>query len=304
MPLFSGLRAFFASLFSPKSGGPQRPRAGVSDPDSLRPSGPVMSLGPRATVVEASGPGGRYLLKKWIDLPPNARRELIRLIGDREVLNGPGVLAIVSSGEKLLDRQAGYVFCVQEHRPRSLRTWLADLEAPPPLEIAEAVVREVATSLREAHGRGLVHGNLSPDAVFLSAAQGADFGRCSVDFVRYTGMDLAQNPAFTIAEVFPTGRSYLAPEALLGNPADDLSDLYTLGILAYEVFSRKLPFGAEGVSTTQKVRGILSAQAQPLSKARPDVPNRWEVAIMKLLAKDRKLRYRSADEFLRAVEAS
>lgn len=304
-----GLRDLLRTVFgwlAPKTNRQQdssrRPRPGVTDPDALRPQGAPVSLGPKATMVEASSQGHVYLLKKWSDLPANGRRELVRLVERRRELTGPGFVDIAAVGERTQERQAGYVFCVQEYQPRTLKSFLQQLHEPMPLETAAAVVRQVATALHLAHEKALVHGSLSPEAIYVSTPDGPDPGTVSVDFVRFTGMDLAQNPSFTIAQVFPTGRTYLAPEVLLANPPDEQSDLYVLGIVAYETFTRKLPFGDDGASTTMKVRGMLSAQAQPISRHRPDVPHRWEAAIMKLLVKDRKLRYRTAEEFLRDVE--
>lgn len=306
MGLMATLREFFTRLLTggrgPRHGGARRGRAGVSDPDALRPLGTPSSLGPKATLTEASALGHMYLLKRWNDLPASARRELVRLIEQRREISGPGFVPVISVGERSIDRK-GYVYCIQEHRPRTLRKWLSAADAAVPLEVAASIVRQIASALKTAHERSVIHGSLSPDAIYLSSAEGPDAGEVAVDFVRYTGMDLAQNPAFTIAEVFPTGRSYLAPEGLLGNPPDEQTDLFVLGVVAYEVFTCRLPFGEDGTSTTMKVRGMLNAQAEPISRHRPDLPKHWDGAIMKLLAKDRRLRFRTADEFLRAVES-
>lgn len=304
-----GLRDLLRTVFgwlAPKTnqrqGSNRRPRTGITDPETLRPQGAPVSLGPKATMVEASSQGHTYMLKKWSDLPVTGRRELVRLVERRRELTGPGFVEIAAVGERAQERQAGYVFCIQEHHPRTLKTFLQQMHEPVPLETAATIVRQVASALQQAHEKTLVHGSLSPEAIYLSTHSGPEPGTAAVDFVRFTAMDLAQNPSFTIAQVFPTGRTYLAPEVLLANPPDEQSDLYVLGIVAYEIFTRKLPFGDDGASTTMKVRGILNAQAQPMSRHRPEVPQRWESAVMKLLAKDRKLRYRTAEEFLRDVE--
>ena len=299
------LRAFLSWL-TPKMGergtANRRMRSVATDPDALRPVGPPISLGPKATMVEASAQGHSYLLKKWTDLPPNGRRELLRLLEQRRELGAPRFLEIVATGERTQGRQTGYVYCIQEHRPRTLKAWLKGYHAPIPLEVAADVVRQIATALQETHDKGVVHGNLGPETIYVSTPEGPDSGAVCLDLVRSTGMELSHNPSYTIAEVFPTGRSYLAPETLLGNTADEQSDLYILGIIAYEIFTRKLPFGDEGASTTMKVRSMLNAQMQPLTRHRPDIPTRWEAGITKLLSKDRKLRYRTAEEFLRTVE--
>ena len=320
MPLMPTVRSFIATLLSrdffskriftrdfwnlSRGATSRRGRDPVPEPETLRTIGPFLSMGPKATVVEAQAHGRRYILKQWNDLPPNGRRDLLRLIRLRADLTGHGYLTVVNCGEKQLDRQSGYIFCVQEYRSRSLRSYLAESPGMIDLASASAMVAEIARRLQTAHSGGIVHGNLSPEAVYVETPSGPDPGNIYVDFVRFTGSELTQNPAFTIAEMFPTGRSYLSPESLLGNPPDELSDLYTLGILAYEIFTKKLPFGEESASRMQTVRGMLSAQVRPLTIYRQDIPPRWQSAILRLLTRDRKQRFLSATDFLLSVSTS
>lgn len=302
---FQRLREWLAGLLAPgaASGSRRQGRGTGVTPETVRPLTRPTSLGPKATVVEAVAQGQKYFLKTWTDLPADGRRELLRLLETRRALNGPGVVDVLAVSEKALERHSGIVQCVQEHHPRTLRAWRSSMTSEIGLEQAAAVVRQIARTLQEAHARSVVHGSLSPDSIFVASAEGDDPGTISIDFVRFTGLDLTRNPAFTIAEVFPTGRSYVAPEALLGNPPDEQSDLYVLGVIAYEVFTGRLPFDSEGTSGPGRVKGMLSAQAQPITRYRKDLPNRWEVTLMRLLSKDRKIRCKTAEQFLLEVES-
>jgi len=271
------------------------------DPEQLKPTGPDISLGPRAESVPVRHGQQRLLLKRWHDLEPDSRRDLARQLEARRTLVGPRYLAIHQVGEKLQDRRTGYVYCIQDLRPRSLAQYLLELGGQCPLDEATRIIRTVAEALADGHARGLVHGNLSPDAVFVESAAGSGAGQVCLDYARSTGVSTGSDAALTVMDLFPQGRAYLPPEALMGNPPDDLSDLFTLGILAYEVFTGKRPFGGEGASTMQKVKTLLAAQVDPPGRFRPDLPNRWEAAILQLLRKEPRLRYRDARKFLDAV---
>lgn len=302
LQLLASLGEFFRELMSRFGTGGRSPRdRGALDPEALKPTGPDIPLGPRAHMVETRAGNQRYLLKRWLELPPDARRDLARRIAERKALGGPQFLPVLASGEKLQDRRSGYVYCIQEHRPRSLTQYLHDLGGPCPLEHAASVVRTVGEALSLAHARSVTHGGLCPDAVYVSTENGAVPGDVVVDFVRLSGVDGSEEAALTIMDLFPSGRTYIAPEALLGNPVDELSDLFLLGVLAYEVFTGRPPFVAAGTSTTDKVRAILAAQIEPPGRHRPDLPNRWEAAVMRLLRKERGQRYPSAGAFLEAV---
>jgi len=272
------------------------------DPEALRPQGNEHPLGPRATWVEARGPGRRYLLKRWQELTPDARRDLLRRLSQRESLGAPRFLGVVACGEKIVERRFGYVYCVQEYRSRTLSDYLQALGGPCPIDEGARIIRQVAIALGDAHKRGITHGNLSPDAVFVGEVGGADAGNVVLDLVRFSGLEMGRDAALTVMDLFPSGRTYLAPEQLLGSPPDELSDMFLLGVMAYEVFAGRPPFVATGTSTTQKVKSILAAQLDPPGRYRADLPNRWEAAILQLLRKERRQRYKDAESFLQAVD--
>lgn len=274
------------------------------DPDQLKPAGPVLPLGPRAECVPVRHGQQRLLLKRWHDLDPDARRELLRQLEARRGLEGELFLHIHSCGEKLLDRRAGTVWSLQDIRPRTLAQYLQDCGGPCPLDEATRIIRTVAQALAQGHARGLVHGNLSPEAVFVETDTGTSAGAVCLDYARSSGVAAGSDAAMTVMDLFPSGRAYLPPEALMGSPPDELSDLFTLGILAYETFTGRKPFGGEGASTTAKVKALLTAQVDPPGRYRPDLPNRWEAAILQLLRKERRTRFPDAKAFLKAVEGA
>src|SRR6185312_10916336 len=87
---------------------------------------------------------------------------------------------------------------------------------------------------------------------------------------------------------------YLAPEQARGAPVDPRSDLYSLGIVLYEMLTGKVPF--TGDAPVEIAMKHLSAIPEPPSKLRPEVPHELDAVVMRALAKDPDQRYASAEE--------
>src|SRR5215467_3330508 len=87
---------------------------------------------------------------------------------------------------------------------------------------------------------------------------------------------------------------YLSPEQARGGEVDQRSDLYSLGIVLYELLTGKTPF--EGDTPVEIAMKHLSATPQPPSKLRPDIPRDLDMVVLRALAKDPDDRYQSADE--------
>lgn len=92
--------------------------------------------------------------------------------------------------------------------------------------------------------------------------------------------------------------AYMAPEVVRGGPIDAATDLYSVGCLAYQLLAGRLPFEGE---MAEVVRAHLDRRPVPLREVRPDVPERLEAVVTRLLAKDRAIRYREAREVIEAL---
>ena len=284
-------------LFRKQEAGP------IYDPDLVTPIGSLLPMGPRATLAAVtSGSGGvRLLLKRWHDLPPAGRRELLAGLAGREKLGSEGFLGILAMGEKPGAKGPSCTYCFQEYRPRTLRAYMNELSGDCPLEEAARIARAVGASLSRMHLLRLVHGGLTPDTVYVETERGPEAGAIFVDPVCFSGTEFGNEAVMTISEVFLGGRSFMPPEGMLGNPPDFLSDQYALGLLTYYLFTRKSPHDLEAASTTAKVKGLLMGSVASPTRFRGDLPSRWESAILRMCSKQRERRFRSVDDFLAEV---
>jgi len=147
----------------------------------------------------------------------------------------------------------------------------------PPSEGAR-VVRDVAWALAYAHGQGVIHRDVKPDNILLEQGTGrvlvADFGIAGV---------VAGAGGLVAGEIIGTPE-FMSPEQALGESVDGRSDLYSLGVVGYFVFSGTLPFEAE--KATEVLAKQVTERAPPLATASPGVPRRLAQAIDRCLAKD------------------
>ena len=219
-------------------------------------------------------------------------------------IDHPNVAAATDFG-KLSD---GSVFLVLEFvQGLSLRDEIA--EGPMPLERALHIARQVAAGLGSAHTQGIIHRDLKPENVML-VERGGD-----KDFVKVLDFGIAKVPIGEVSQearkdhlitkagmVFGTPE-YMSPEQALGQPVDGRADLYSLGVMLFEMLAGSRPF-----SSSNPV-GILGQQlANPppsFAERAPDaqVPPAVEQIVQRLLARDREQRFGRASELVSALDA-
>jgi serine/threonine-protein kinase len=158
------------------------------------------------------------------------------------------------------------------------------------------ILIEMCSSLAEAHAQGIVHRDLKPENVYLESRPGnpefvkiLDFGIAKV--MRGDSID-PQSPQLTATGQTLGTLEYMSPEQLMGKPLDGRSDVYALGVVAYEMITGRLPFpdakGPAGLITAQ-----LKQTPQPPSQANPkaSLPVLADRVILKCLEKDKNNRY-------------
>jgi serine/threonine-protein kinase len=158
------------------------------------------------------------------------------------------------------------------------------------------ILTEMCSSLAEAHAQGIVHRDLKPENVYLESRPGnpefvkiLDFGIAKV--MRGDTID-PQSPQLTATGQTLGTLEYMSPEQLMGKPLDGRSDVYALGVVAYEMITGRLPFpdakGPAGLITAQ-----LKQTPVPPSAANPKVqlPTAADRVILKCLEKDKNNRY-------------
>lgn len=162
------------------------------------------------------------------------------------------------------------------------------------LDAAEAVsiARQTAAALAAAHSEGVVHGNLSPDSILIESVEDGsarakvfDFGLADIADTNRPGTSIVDRPA-----------EYMSPEQCSGAvDADDRSDIYSLGVILYQMLAGEVPFSGEKASDVM-IKHVEEAPP-PLSAFRQDLAPEIEPVVLRALAKDPDMRYQTAIEF-------
>lgn len=168
-----------------------------------------------------------------------------------------------------------------------------------PVDEARRIMMETADALSAAHAFGIVHRDVKPDNVLLEGSR----GRVMVtDFGIAKALSSTSGATLTGVGVAIGTPSYMSPEQAAGErDIDGRSDLYSLGIVTYQMLTGELPFAAPTVA------GILMKQitepAPDVRHKRPDVPEDLALAVARCLEKDPQNRWPTADALRRALES-
>ena len=250
-------------------------------------------------IVEQLGGGGMGVvykcrdtrLDRWVALKflaPNlarsdhARQRLISEAKAASALDHPNIGTI----HEIDETSEGRLFIVMSYYSgRSLDLLIAG--GPVPVDEALDIIIQIARGLARAHEKGIVHRDIKPANVLLTdrgQAKIVDFGLAKFGDIRLTEPgQLLGTPA------------YMSPEQARGEAADRRTDIWSLGVLMYEMFTRHLPFQGSEHQTVR--RSILQDDPRPM-KMPPGSPPGIENIIHRALAKDRDDRYGSVEELL------
>jgi eukaryotic-like serine/threonine-protein kinase len=173
---------------------------------------------------------------------------------------------------------------------------------------AEEIVRyamEIADALTAAHAKGIVHRDVKPANIFLVAmpngkcqAKVLDFGLAKIELEVRGGRE-SRLLDLTSAGATVGTLAYMSPEQARGEPLDARSDLFSLGIVLYEMATRQVPF--RGATSALMFVQLFSHTPEPVRNWNESIPRELEKIIFKLLAKECKKRYQTADELRDAL---
>ena len=211
------------------------------------------------------------------------RREATHAAG----LSHPNIVSIFDRGEA-----DGSYFIVMEYVEGRTLKELIVTRGPCPVPIGISYTRQVLAALRYAHRNGIIHRDIKPHNVIVDRE-----GRVKVaDF----GIARAGTSQITEAGSIIGTAQYLSPEQARGAPVDESSDLYSTGVVLYELLTGTVPFTGE--SPVEIAMKHLSQAPEPPSAKREGIPRDLDLVVLRSLAKEPADRYRSAQEMDRDLE--
>lgn len=195
----------------------------------------------------------------------------------------------------------GMAYLVMDYvEGRSLREILKK-EGKQPFERTARLIGQVCDAVAAAHRKGIIHRDLKPDNIMVEIT---DDQMEMVHVLDFGIAKLSQNPAYseniTVGGAILGSPYYMSPEQCDGRQLDARSDIYSLGIILYEMLVGKVPFRAQ--TPWGLVKMHCSALPKPLRDSRPDIPVALEEVVLKALAKDVNDRHQSANELKRELE--
>ena len=195
-------------------------------------------------------------------------------------LNHPNVITIHEVSEF-----NGRPYFVMEHiTGKSLHHFAHEEQLPIDMIIEYAI--QICQGLGEAHRNGITHRDIKADNIAIdnnNRIRLLDFGLAAVQ-----GDDKLTKTGSTLGTM-----AYMSPEQVSGRKIDNRSDLFSLGVVLYELLAGRTPFRRENEGATLKA--IIEDNPEPLTRYKADVPEKLQEIVSKLLEKDKEFRYQSAE---------
>jgi serine/threonine protein kinase len=170
------------------------------------------------------------------------------------------------------------------------------------LPLGLSLLRQAADALVYAHGKGMIHGDIKPDNLLLSIPTATT--RLSRAYTLKVGdfsvARIANDSAITQEELVISSPAYMSPEQCQGLPADKRTDMYSFGILMFEVFTGYLPFEVKNIGEAA-IKHLYAAPRSP-RELRTDMSPELESMILRLLAKNPADRYAAMTEVRDALQ--
>jgi eukaryotic-like serine/threonine-protein kinase len=204
-------------------------------------------------------------------------------------LQHPNIVSIFDRGEW----DGTYYIAMEFIEGHTLKEIIRE-RGPAPPEAAVDVVLQILRAARFAHQRGIVHRDIKPHNVLIDSE-----GR-----VKVTDFGIARAGASDMTEtgsIMGTAQ-YLSPEQAQGRPVDARSDLYSIGIVLYELLTGRVPFDAES-AVTVALKQVSEAPIPP-REINPSIPPALEAVVLRAMEKDPDRRFQNADEFIEALHAA
>ena len=243
----------------------------------------------RGEDVRLGRPVALKFLPAELKADPESRARLLNEARAASLLRSPNIAVTYDIGE-----DGGADFIVMEYVEGEL---LSSRVARGALAIREVIEigLQVTDALDEAHSRGIIHRDVK-SANLMRTDRGLikvlDFGLAKFVTMQDSDATRVTQPAVTVAGVVVGTVSYMAPEQALGHPVDHRSDLFSLGVVLFELATGRIPF--VGATPTEIIDRILHEIPPPPSRFVPAIPASFDAVIARALEKSATFRYQSA----------
>jgi serine/threonine protein kinase len=225
---------------------------------------------------------------------PDATRRLQREAETIASLNHPNICTLYE-----IEEHEGQRFIAMERLDGVNLKLFMSRQVLTTLQILD-IGRQVALALAAAHQAGIVHRDIKPGNIMVGSTgqvKVLDFGLARRFLMPETGEVLEHGSTIPGR---PLGTAnYMAPERILQSPLDPRCDLFSLGVVLYEMATGRLPFA--GASLSETVANVLDNEPVPLRQLNADRPARLERIVHRLLEKEADDRYQSADDVIDAL---
>ncbi len=256
----------------------------------------LIGKGAMAQVYRAHDPGidrtiAIKLLQHELIQNPEYRARFVREAKAAGVLSHPNIVTIFDVGEHE-DRP----YIAMELIDGATLSEVVKSGKKFQLPAVLAIGIQLARGLDYAHKKGVIHRDIKPGNIMLlkdaTAIKIADFGICRIE-----SGDATQSTH--LGQVLGTP-NYMSPEQVLGHVVDSRSDLFSVGVVLYQLLTGALPFEGETLATV--AYKIVKEDPVPIDKLRPDLPLKLRRAIDRALKKQPERRYQSGEEFAQALQ--
>ncbi len=225
---------------------------------------------------------------------PEAKSRFVHEAQAAAALNQANIVTVHEINE-----HEGQVFIVMEYMEGQTLKDMIPVEArhavPLPITDAITIASQIAQGLAKAHEKGIVHRDLKPANVFVTSdhvAKILDFGIAKLAH----GQTRLTKTGTTMGTV-----AYMSPEQAMGKEVDRRADIWSLGVVLYEMLTGNPPFRGEYEQAL--IYSIINEEPEPLSKSRPDIQSGLENIVSHALAKNPANRYQTMEEFLADLKA-
>jgi serine/threonine protein kinase len=206
------------------------------------------------------------------------------------ILNHPSIVTVHDIGQ---DAETSTSFIAMEYVEGPTLKEIMQQGKQLPYEQISEMVAQVAEALDYAHSKGIIHRDVKPANILL----------CADDRAKITDFGIAKI-ASVVSNLTTTGQfigtpNYMAPEQVKGAVVDGRSDLFSLGIVLYEVLTRRKPFGGDSLTTISYK--IVHEAFTPLREIDPAIPEKFDAIVQRCLSKDPADRYQRGRELAAAL---